>query len=128
MIVINFSHFLTDKQIASIEKIKGRRITTLIDQVIHFDQTQPFAHQIQERLKMAPLSATDWQTKRILIVPPGHAPACAVLMAELHGRMGYFPEIIRIRPDPDGAEPFAIAEIISLQAVRDQARHSRQEQ
>jgi hypothetical protein len=47
-------------------------------------------------------------------------------MAELHGRMGYFPAVIRLKPIPDSLPPqFEFAEIINLQAVRDQARAQR---
>jgi hypothetical protein len=47
-------------------------------------------------------------------------------LAELHGRMGYFPPILRLRP-VEGAIPprFEVAEIINLQALRDAARKER---
>lgn len=122
MIVINFSHPLTDNQKKAIEEIKGRQIDCLIEQMAHLDQAQPFAEQIRAMVDSVGLSSAEWQGKRILIVPPGHAPATAVLMAELHGRMGYFPEIVRIRPSVDGSEPFEVGEIIALRDVRDFAR------
>jgi hypothetical protein len=50
-----------------------------------------------------------------------------VLLAELHGRMGYFPAIVRLRPMPESVPPrFEVAEVINLQAVREHARLSRQ--
>jgi len=49
-----------------------------------------------------------------------------VLLAELHGRMGYFPPIVRLRPVPNALPPrFEVAEIINLQAVREAARTRR---
>ncbi len=46
-----------------------------------------------------------------------------LLLAELHGRMGYFPSILRLRPVRDSLPPaFEIAEILNLQALRDRAR------
>ncbi len=53
------------------------------------------------------------------------------LLAELHGRMGYFPPCIRMRPvvGPDGQRivppRFEVAEILNLQAIRDEARRLR---
>jgi hypothetical protein len=53
-----------------------------------------------------------------------HIAAC--VLAELHGRMGYFPTILRMRPVAGSTPPqFEVAEIINLQAVRDQARTTR---
>ncbi len=49
------------------------------------------------------------------------------LLAELHGRMGYFPAIVRIRPVVDSLPPrYEVAEIINLQNVRETARRFRQ--
>ncbi|MCL4266143.1 MAG: hypothetical protein KJ069_23235 [Anaerolineae bacterium] len=48
------------------------------------------------------------------------------MLAELHGRMGYFPAIIRLKPIPDSLPPqFEFAEIINLQAIRDRSRTHR---
>ena len=71
-------------------------------------------------------SVEDWQTKPILINPPSYNYAALTLLAELHGRMGYFPAILRIRPVAESVPPvFEVAEIINLQAVREQAREQR---
>ena len=49
-----------------------------------------------------------------------------LLLAELHGRMGYFPPILRLRPVSDSLPPrYEVAEILNLQAVRDAARAAR---
>ena len=47
-------------------------------------------------------------------------------LAELHGRMGYYPPVVRLRPVPDSLPPrYEVAEILNLQAVRDDARRKR---
>ncbi len=72
------------------------------------------------------LSSVEWQTKPLIINPPGYAPAAVELLAELHGRMGHFPAVLRLRPVPESNPPqYEVAEIINLQAVRDQARERR---
>lgn len=127
MIIINFSgHPLTKRQQTAVSTSKGHPISHIIDLQPHFDQQRPFAPQIQNVVNSIAQSSPDWLQKRVLIVPPGHAPAAAVLLAVLHGRLGHFPEIIRIRPSPDDApEPYEVAEIISLQQLRDVARSNR---
>jgi len=54
---------------------------------------------------------------------PGFAPASAVLIAELHGRMGHFPTVIRMKKVDASLPPaFNVEEIINLQAIRDEGR------
>ncbi|WP_420632377.1 CRISPR-associated protein Csx15 [Candidatus Leptofilum sp.] len=127
MIIINFSgHPLTRSQQTAVSQHKGQPIDQLIDLLPHFDQERPFAPQIQKAINTITLTSAEWQQQRILIVPPGHAPATAVLLAELHGRLGHFPELVRIRPsDDDAPEPYEVGEIISLQQLRDDARFKR---
>jgi hypothetical protein len=71
-------------------------------------------------------SPEEWQTRPILVVLPALSSSARVLLAELHGRMGYFPPIIRMRQVQGVVPPrFEVAEIISLQDVRAAARARR---
>ncbi len=108
----------------TISELVGHHITRLIEVSVHFDNSLPFAPQVAELVDKLAIAPEDWQTQPIVICPPGFAPIACCLLAELHGRMGYFPPIIRLRPVP-GAVPvkFEVAEIIDLRQVRDQARH-----
>ena len=50
----------------------------------------------------------------------------ALVMAELHGRCGYFPAVLRLKPVSDTTPlQFTVAEVVNLQVVRDAARHTR---
>ena len=52
--------------------------------------------------------------------------AAAVLLAELHGRMGHFPAIVRRKPSTEtSVTVYAVAEVIDLAQVRDRARRHR---
>ncbi len=101
-------------------------MNNIIDVKTMFDNNRSFAEQVQELLDSVTLTPTQWQTEQIVIVPPALSYITAVLLAELHGRMGYFPTIIRLRP-VEGAVPprFEVAEIINLQEVRENARRKR---
>ncbi|MCS6846984.1 MAG: CRISPR-associated protein Csx15, partial [Anaerolineae bacterium] len=69
------------------------------------------------------LTPQQWQTERILVNLPSLNFIAACLLAELHGRMGYFPTIVRLRQVKDALPPqFEVAEVINLQAPRDEAR------
>jgi hypothetical protein len=72
------------------------------------------------------LSPEVWQNAPILVNPPALNFITALLLAELHGRMGYFPPIIRLRPIANSLPPqYEVAEILNLQALRDQGRETR---
>jgi hypothetical protein len=126
LIVVNFTHPLTRAQYVQVEQLTGQTVQEVRQVLCQFDNAQPFAEQVSERIDAAGLSAEVWQKEPILINPPAFAPAAAVLIAELHGRMGYFPALMRLRPLPETVPTqFEVAEIISLQAVRDYARGRR---
>jgi hypothetical protein len=126
MILINFSHSLSEEQITTIETLTSQSVEHVLPVFSHFDDEQPFAEQISVLVDSIGFSSADWETKPILINPPALTFAALALMAELHGRMGYFPSIIRIRPVPESTPRcFEVAEIINLQSVREKSRISR---
>jgi hypothetical protein len=59
-------------------------------------------------------------------VPPALNFIAVTLLAELHGRMGYFPSCVRMRPVPGAVPPrYEVAEVLALQKVREEARMRR---
>lgn len=48
-----------------------------------------------------------------------------VLLAELHGRIGHFPTLIRLRPKPGPVTMYEVAELLNLQTIRETARTRR---
>jgi len=129
MIIINFAHPIPSEHQAEIEKRTGQTIAQIIEVSSQIDTEQPLAPQVQEMVQNVGLSPADWQTRPILINPPALNFSTLVLIAELHGRMGYFPPILRIKPVADALpRRFEVAEIIDLQNVRDAARTRRQVQ
>ena len=126
MILLNFSHPLTPEQTAQVENLAGQKIEQIITFPVQFDNNQPFLPQLAELVGSLPLSSEELQTQPILLNPPSLNFITGLLLAELHGRMGYFPPILRMRSIPDSLPPrYEVAEILNLQALRDEARHRR---
>jgi hypothetical protein len=129
MLLLNFAHPLTAIHlihIAQLLKASGPEAFRVIGIPTRLDTTQPFAPQITTLLSQVQLTPTQWQTEPLLINLPSLNHAAALLLAELHGRMGYFPTVIRLSPIPNHTPPqFEVAEIINLQSLRDEARTQR---
>ncbi len=131
MLLLNFTHPITEEQQAQIEALAGQKIERIIAIDSQINPQKPLAPQIVAMADAAGLSPTEWQTAPLLINPPSLNYSAIALLAELHGRMGYFPPIVRLRPviGPNGQQVipprFKVAEIINLQALRDEARKRR---
>lgn len=126
MILLNFSHPLTAPQRAQIEALLGASIDREIAAMPQFDEQQPFGPQLDSLLAQVDLTPAQWQGEPILVVLPSLNFIAAMLLAALHGRMGYFPPIARTKP-VEGALPrrFEVAEILDLQGLRQAARAKR---
>ena len=126
MLLLNFGRPLTDAQLARIRGLAGHEIDRVLSVPAQFDHVRPFDEQVRELLATVPLTPEQWQTTPLIINPPSLAPITAVLLAEIHGRCGYFPTIVRLRPMVGVTPPqFEVAELINLQALRDMARTQR---
>ena len=93
---------------------------------MQIDQGEPLEPQITAIVDVVGLSSEVWQTRPLLINPPGYAPAAFVLLAELHGRIGHFPSLIRLRPKLGPVTSYEVAELLNLQTIREAARKRRQ--
>jgi hypothetical protein len=125
MLILNFSHPLTPAQREQLAARLGvaPEVRTIAVQI---DHESPLVAQITAIVDQAGLTAEEWQTLPLVVNPPGFAPAALVLLAELHGRMGHFPTVLRLRPLARSTPTaYEVAELLNLQAVREQARHRR---
>lgn len=126
MILLNFSHPITEAQRDQIEKLSGTSITREVHVPAQFDHQQHFDMQLANLMSKVSLSAAEWQTAPIMVNLPSLNFITALLLAELHGRMGYFPPCIRLRPVKDALPPrFEVAEILNLNVIRENARKTR---
>ncbi len=125
MLLLNYSHPLTEEQRAQIEALASQSITEVRTIPVQINHAEPLAPQIVALVDATDLSSEEWQTRSLLINPPGYAPAAFVLLAELHGRIGHFPALVRLRPKSGTLTTYEVAELLDLQAVRDEARTRR---
>ena len=125
--LINFAHPITDEQKAQIENIVNESVH-IIDVKTQLDNDTPFGPQataLVDQAVEAMGGPEAIQTTPVVVNLPGLAPAAAAVLAELHGRMGYFPPVLRLKPVPGPVRKFEVAEVIDLQGMREQARTRR---
>jgi len=120
-IILNFSHPITDEQRAQIAAALEREIEVL-DVPFQLDLLHQISPQVRLIVSSLDISPEQWQSAPIIVNLPGFSPGAAALLAELHGRMGYFPPIIRLRRQ---AGWWVFAEVVDLQEIRDLARQAR---
>ena len=126
MILLNFSHPLTAAHLAQIEALTGQAVGRVIEIHSQVDTQAPLMPQVVALADKAELTSSEWQSAPLLINPPALNFVAVALMAELHGRCGYFPAMLRTRPVPNSTPPqYEAAEVINLQALRDTARQRR---
>jgi hypothetical protein len=131
MILLNFSHPLTPAHLAQIEALIDQEVERVVEVHSQIDAQQPLAPQVTILADQCNLTPAEWQSAPLLVNPPSLNFVAVVLLAELHGRCGYFPAHLRLRPveGPDGSPrlppQYEVAEILDLQAARDEARKKR---
>jgi hypothetical protein len=126
MLLLNYAHPLTPEQREQAAALLGAA-PEVRDIPTHVDRARPLAQVAAELADAAGLTAAAWQTTRLALNPPSLAPLALALLAELHGRCGYFIPILNIRPAAGALPPrYELAEVVALQALRDTARARRQ--
>lgn len=126
MNLLNFSHPLNKVQLEQLAKLIGQPITDVRDIAVQFDTDQTFTPQVVAMIDNLSIESTRWQNESWLIIPPALNYITAILLAELHARMGHFPTIIRLKPvQQNFTTQYDVAEIINLEQVRQNARQRR---
>ena len=82
MIIINFSHFLTEEQVDQIKDLTKRRIERLIEIPCQMDVDQDFGPQIAKLADHIDLTPAEWRRKYVVINYPALAPAAVTMAAD----------------------------------------------
>ena len=126
MIILNFAHPLTPAHLQAIAALTDQPVAEVIAVKCYCAAQRPFAAQVRALLDGLGWSVETWQTTPLVVNLPALSVIAAAVLAELHGRLGYFPAILRLRPVADTTPPqFEVAEVLNLQAIRDAARAMR---
>ena len=127
MFLVNFSHPITNEQKSQLETLTGEKVDHILDcQAPYFTPDQSFSIQTRDLINQVNLTAKEWQTNPILVNLPAFSVIAALILAELHGKMGHFPSIIRLREAENSTHArYEIAEVINLQNIRNSARSTR---
>ncbi|MCG3158190.1 MAG: hypothetical protein DKINENOH_04831 [bacterium] len=126
MLLLNFSHPLTEVQIQQVEALIGKKLEEVQNFKVQFEAAAPYAAQVEALVEGIGLGSAEWQNRALLINPPAFSFIAVALLAELHGRMGYFPPCLRLRPVAGSVPPqYEVAEVLDLREIRERARARR---
>jgi hypothetical protein len=128
VILLNFSHPITDEQMEQIRQALDALHGPLEVRNVkcQFDVSEPFAQQVIMLADKVGLTSGEWQMCLIIVNLPALSTAAALLLAELHGRMGYYPPVIRLKQVDDSMPPrWELAEILNINSQRNEARKRR---
>ena len=120
-LILNFHHALNASQLNQLRGILGA-LPEVLHYSGHFDNALPYSEEVVRILDGVGLTSEEWKSLNFIVNLPGYAYAAAVVLAEIHGRSGRFPHVLRLRPQQNDRNQYDIAEIIRLQNVRDDAR------
>ncbi len=125
MLILNFTHPLIEQQLEQIKILANTGIEEVHTIHVQINQAEPLEPQIISIINAVGLSPEEWQTRPLLINPPGLTSAAFVLLAELYGQIGHFPSLIRLRPKPGPVTSYEVTELLNLQTIREEARKRR---
>jgi hypothetical protein len=126
MLILTYAHPFTKEQIAQIEQLVGTAITEVKQIKAHLNLAEPLLPQVVALANAAGLSGEEWSGRALIVNPLSLNFVAIALLAELHGRMGYFPTCLRLRPIEGSVPPrFEVVELLNLQEVRNAARGRR---
>jgi len=90
------------------------------------DVNTDFGNQVADLADACNLTPDEWQTQRIIVNPPALSTAATLLLAELHGRCGYYPPVLRLKQESGTMPPrYVLAEILDVNSQRQNARKRR---
>lgn len=128
VVVLNFSHPITEVQKGEIAGLLGVtpfdvKVREGLSKQYRYVTTLNLVEQVRDQVADARLAPSNWQEKLIIVNLPAHSGGAMIALAEMHGRMGYFPTVLRIERAEDG---FHFTEAIDLEQLRLRALKSGQ--
>lgn len=106
--LLNFSqHPIREESLDTIRRLTGAELVETLEVAFQVDEDASLAGEVTDVVDR--LGAYDLSSLNLVVVLPGLAVAAACLLAELHGRLGHFPAIVRLQRM---AGPVVIYEVV----------------
>jgi hypothetical protein len=97
-------------------------IEIIVDPIeIHFLEDLSYYDQLDQVISKISLTKAELEGPSVLIRLPGNSEISAMLLSKLHGIMGHFPTILRLRKIIE----YEVVDIVDLQDLRDRSRPER---
>lgn len=127
MKLLNFSHAVSPEQLAQLREQVGLEVApeAIVGVKTDLDLGQPLAAQVVMLVDSVSWQRADWETTPFLVILPSHPDIAVLVAAEIEGRSGHLPDVLRRRPVKDektGLTRFEVVEIINPYALRNEAR------
>jgi|GEM_PF-213913 len=126
-LILNCSgHPVHPAQKSAIEKLMHWQDAEVLDvELGNVPEDRHFVPSIEKAIDRLGLTSKEWE-QPIVVIPAGYPPACSAIQSILHGRLGHFPDVVRLRRvDPVDGVRYEVAEIMSLQQLRHDSRGKR---
>lgn len=119
--IINFGHPISASQrvtVAELAEVPTDDVD-VVEVAVHFDHSSTFVDQAAAAVDAVGFDTARWSAGGYVVVLPGHAVIAAVVLAEIDGRSGSLPTIVRFVP---GTAPgsWEVAELIDLRHHRNE--------
>lgn len=123
LLVLGFSHPITDPQKPEIAQLLGCQVSDIEfregSRQYEYTTVEELIDTVRAQIDFMKISAADWQKTRIVVNLPAHSAGAMIALTEMHGRMGFFPEVLRLELGEDKA--YHATEEIDLEIIRHKA-------
>jgi hypothetical protein len=98
MLLLNFGSKIGQIEIEQINALSHDKITEWVYLPVDPYNQAPFQQQLSGLYKKAKLTNEDFMKQTLVLNLPASALNAAIILADIHGRTGKFPLVIRLRP------------------------------
>lgn len=115
MIVLNFSHPITEEHKEQLQKIANVGVKRVIEIHTQLDLNQPLWPQIENLVNQIDLTPEEWQKEYLVFIPPGLSVAAVMVVMALYSKSQRFLPMVVMRPQKGVTPPrFEVGEIVVL--------------
>lgn len=125
MTLLNLAEPLTKEDISAIAALSGKTVRKLLQIKPVFSDRLPLVPQVRTFISGLDMSEKEWKSTSLVVCLPADSVVAAIMVAEIAGRRGRTPSVVRFIRDGNTGRPEP-SEVISLHEVRKEVRQERQ--